>query len=571
MRRVVAPSLVVICLALSVALGSVVAGASQVPAPQVPASPPPSAVSPVATPSGIPSPSGSPSGSPTSMPDAAMTPTPTAVPTPTPTPVPIVVDPPAPGVNPNATITLRVSGVFGSLKATIADPTVADLAIDQNARTILVTGRKVGATVITVADDRVTQTRDVPLVVQENAAVIADSAVVRLTGNPASAAFVREQAVAAAIAAAALKRGAVANASTDGVTFAKPLAADNGATVDVPVIASGANYFSVTGTTHVRVENLALPRIHPSQLLVSDYPETLRANGVLFTADLTRRDAQRFLYYHYNPKDQPDRRIVLRVDNPSSAPATVQLIAGSAGPAANEMEVGHLSTERFLRNEAQNIGSIVTIPGNGFANLVDAPLNAGTLVSALLQLREIDGNPLHLTLVAQNKSDPLDQPPATTELLSGGVPHARGEYSVPEFTVERYWNTDEDPLEIPIGQIPLPNLRKGDVLAGDYGVKQSVTITVVNNGPSSIPVAVYANPRGGRATGTFLIDRTLVRAHALAPFSKFKIREFRVPPHGFYRTQIVTMPEGGSSYPLRLIVGQDDGSVSPGAPGSPIY
>jgi hypothetical protein len=31
------------------------------------------------------------------------------------------------------------------------------------------------------------------------------------------------------------------------------------------------------------------------------------------------------------------------------------------------------------------------------------------------------------------------------------------------------------------------------------------------------------------------------------------------------------MPEGGSSYPLRLIVAQDDGSVSPGAPGSPIY
>jgi hypothetical protein len=86
-----------------------------------------------------------------------------------------------------------------------------------------------------------------------------------------------------------------------------------------------------------------------------------------------------------------------------------------------------------------------------------------------------------------------------------------------------------------------------------------------------MPVAVYANPRGGRATGTFLIDRTLVRAHALPPFSKFKIREFRVPAHGFYRTQIVTMPEGGSSYPLRLIVAQDDGSVSPGAPGSPVY
>jgi hypothetical protein len=31
------------------------------------------------------------------------------------------------------------------------------------------------------------------------------------------------------------------------------------------------------------------------------------------------------------------------------------------------------------------------------------------------------------------------------------------------------------------------------------------------------------------------------------------------------------MPEGGSSYPLRLIFAQDDGSVAPGAPGSPVY
>jgi hypothetical protein len=35
--------------------------------------------------------------------------------------------------------------------------------------------------------------------------------------------------------------------------------------------------------------------------------------------------------------------------------------------------------------------------------------------------------------------------------------------------------------------------------------------------------------------------------------------------------RITTMPEGGSSYPLRLVFAQDDGSVAPGAPGSPVY
>jgi hypothetical protein len=31
------------------------------------------------------------------------------------------------------------------------------------------------------------------------------------------------------------------------------------------------------------------------------------------------------------------------------------------------------------------------------------------------------------------------------------------------------------------------------------------------------------------------------------------------------------MPEGGSSYPLRLIVAPDDGSAPPGSPDSPVY
>jgi hypothetical protein len=37
------------------------------------------------------------------------------------------------------------------------------------------------------------------------------------------------------------------------------------------------------------------------------------------------------------------------------------------------------------------------------------------------------------------------------------------------------------------------------------------------------------------------------------------------------RTEVVTMPEGGSSYPLRLVVAPDDGSPAPGSPSSPVY
>jgi hypothetical protein len=468
-------------------------------------------------------------------------------------------------------VQVRLSGIYGAIVATSADPQIADVVADQNERMLSIAGHAVGTTVISVKDDREVVTRDIPVRVAYAAGSAGDRTAIRVTGNPATTTFLREAAAAAAQRVATLRPGAAVQISPDTLNIRGNLNVDDRTAIDVPLQITGDGYIPVNGTTHVDIENVALPNIQPARLLVSDYPETLSANGVLFTADLDRRDAQRFLYYHYNPAGQPSRRILLRASNASAQPATLQFISGSAGPETNEMEVGHLSTQRFLVRELQNEGSVVTIPPSATVNIVDHPLPPGTIVSALLQLREIDGNPVHLTLIAQDAGAPLDQSADTTQLLSGGVAHARGEYQVPQFYFDYSYDVQAENLEIPIGQLPLPNLRQGEALAGDYGVQQAVTVTIVNSGSAGTPVAIYANPRGGRATGTFLIDRTLVQTHALPAFSRYKIWQETIAAHTFRRVQIITMPEGGSSYPLRLIFAPDDGTVPPYAPGSPVY
>jgi hypothetical protein len=306
--------------------------------------------------------------------------------------------------------------------------------------------------------------------------------------------------------------------------------------------------------------------------LVSDFPETLKANGILFEADVVAKQAERFLYFHFDPAGQPDRRIVLKAQNSSSQPALVQFISGAAGPEPNEMEVGHVSTQRFLVRLAQNEGTVVMIPAQTTVSLMDQVLPQHDVVSGLMQIQEIAGAPLHLTLVAQDAADAVEGPIPPSALLVGDEPHARGVYPIPEFRFDYSYEADGPDLEVPIGQIPLPNLVKGQTLAGDYGVLQDVSIRMVNNDRHNArDIAIYANPRGGRATGTFVIDRVLVQAHAMEPFGHYKLRQYTIPPGSFVRTEIVTMPEGGSSYPLRLIVAPDDGSAAPGTEDSPVY
>ena len=463
----------------------------------------------------------------------------------------------------------RINSSLGTVNAVVADPNIATAVVDQAQRVLYVTGVKVGTTTVTVTDSRGV-TRDVAVLVAYAAGSLADQTTLRVTGNPASNQYLRE-AIAQAVSSAATLRSGSSISVPETIPVRGDLSTDDRIELDVQAQIVGAGYLPVTGVTHVIVENIALPSIQPARLLVSDYPVRLSANGVLFTARLDRTQAQRFLYYHYNPGTEPGRRILLKAANTSNAPATVQMIEGDAGPGVNEMEVGHLSTKRFLVRNARNEGRVVTIPPGATVNLVDHALPPQNIVSAILQLRLVTGDPVQLALIAQDALAPLDQTIDQTQLLVGGAPHARGVYPVPTF----YFNTDYDvdgaDLDLPIGQLPLPNLRQGEALSGDYGVEQVLEVVISNmtRGPKAI--ALYANPRGGRATGTFIIDGTLVQAHALPVFSRFKMWQETIKSGTFRRIRIVTMPEGGSSYPLRLTFAQDDGSVAPGAPGSPIY
>lgn len=535
-------------------------------------------------------PSGAPAPEESSTPAATASPCPTLVPngtpgpfsTPvpcvpgtgpaaTPTPPPIFVAPNNPSIVLGTTVTLRVDRAVGAISAVPIDPAIVDLRVDQATRTIVVSGKALGVTTIHVSDERGVSA-EVGIRVALLAGSVAPSTSVRLTGNPATAAFVRAEVADAVIAAARPRPGANVVVAPSAVNLKSDLGQDNVTTIDVPVTIAGTQFISVTGTTHVTIENFALPRISPSQLLVSDYPETLSENGLLFAADLTRDTAQRFLYYHFNPRNQPNRRILLKVENPSPQVAVLQFISGSAGPEENEMEVGHLSTRRFLVRELQNEGTVVTIPPNSTINLVNHYLPAGSISSAILQLREMTGNTLHLSLLAQDANDAIDTPVSqSAALLRSDVKHARGIYPVPEFFFDYTYDTSQDPLEVQIGALKLPNIVEGEALAGDYGVMQSINITIVNRFGHPVPVAIYENPRGGRATGTYLIDRVLVQSHAVNPYGHYMLRQYTVPANGFVRVQIITMPEGGSSYPLNLVVGPDDGSTAPGAPNSPIY
>jgi len=346
--------------------------------------------------------------------------------------------------------------------------------------------------------------------------------------------------------------GATVSATASGVADARTIDADDTAVVHVPVAIAGAGLYPYQQTVAVSVVNLAQPRVDPKYLLVSDFPETITENGTLFYADVNYDEPARLLYYHYADVGAPPRRVIVKVQNNGVDSSLIELTAGVAGPDPNVLAVGHASTLRFLREEANGEGQIFEVPPHATLNVIDQPLPARSLVSGLMQVRVVDGDGVRIAVVVQDAGDSPVEPISDT-LLSSAVRHARGVYEVPDFSYDEAYTVGDDPTVLHIGKLPLPNLVEGEVLGGDYGVKQSATLTLLNTGPDDAQVGMYLQPRGGRATATFLIDGDIVELHATDPGVFSLVRSFAVPAHGFRRVEVVTMPEGGSSYPVDVL------------------
>ena len=82
----------------------------------------------------------------------------------------------------------RVNSAAGTITATSADPSIATVTLDSDRRQIFITGVAVGSTIVTVGDSR-GLTREVGVRVAYDAGTIVAALPLRVTGDPASPAF----------------------------------------------------------------------------------------------------------------------------------------------------------------------------------------------------------------------------------------------------------------------------------------------------------------------------------------------------------------------------------------------
>jgi hypothetical protein len=329
-----------------------------------------------------------------------------------------------------------------------------------------------------------------------------------------------------------------------------PLASGSRAAVNVTVTIEGdASSAPVQSITTVVLNSVDVPAATPSVLFLSDDPEYLQSEGLVFRGTVTPARATRLYYYHSDIGVPRDLDVVIS----AAVRSRVHLIEAAAGPDLDVMSVGHTVTRDLLRFEQADEGVVVDVqPGRPFV------VRHGLLLQSEVVAGAVDVHVLSGAVTVNVVSSPAGARPET--YLSGPrVPfdgHRRhGAFDLDGFGAisQSYTVGGPDAAVQYGGKNPTPrNLDPADSGRdyGDYGVVHRIAFALANPTDTPAVLYLYERPVGGPVRSTFVVDGQLKEMGCVRLPQPYWVTTYQLAPHTNGMSTTVTMTDGGSWYPI---------------------
>ncbi len=508
-----------------------------------------------ATPPPTPPPLAAPSATPSPTPAASALPgQPSPAASPTPSGPRLTLSATQLNLNPAQQSVVLVSGASPPLTAT-TERKLVTVTADPNAANVTIAATQATGTDVVHLVDANGATAEIAVRVAFNAGTIVPQTTLRVTGDPATPDWLARQVAGLVARLTQAMPGAQASIGTAPVAPSPlPPGAQTQFSIPISITSPDGQYFDVSGTTNVTVENVAADPFAPALLFYDDDPEHVHADGVLFRGTVAAGQPARLYYYHDDVADP--RRILVMLTTDAPQPASVQVIDATAGPNMDVLTVGNAVTREFLLRKAYREGVIVDVAQDVPLALHDVPVTARQLVAGSVDFRVLSGGPVLVTVLAVSPGvDPRTL--LAGPVLPGDGHHRTGVFSIAGFGDESLaYDAGGADAKVVIGdREPTapnvdPNADGHDY--GDYGVLQSIVATLTNPLETPANAYLYFRPIAGVARATFLVDGALVQLGCVREPVPYQIAAFSLAPHQTYRANVQTMTDGGSFYPVEI-------------------
>jgi hypothetical protein len=309
-----------------------------------------------------------------------------------------------------------------------------------------------------------------------------------------------------------------------------------------------------------RVTNLDWRPPAASVAALSDHPEKVERRGMLFSGGLTRSRPVRFQYYHLGALAGEAPQLALLVSNPGSRPARLHMVCAVGPPSLDYFSSGQGNNVAWFERQLSGEGEFLELGPGQSRVIFRQPMPPGYVVSGTLGLTLLDGPPLQFGLLAvPDQKEPL----SWNNLLKKEDVHSRGFYPVATQRLRRRHQVGQpSETRIAVGALRQETFSGVRELRGDYGVVYEMEIELHNPGRQEATVAILFNPRGGAATATFLWEDRVLKVPLTQAMQERPLAEIELTAGESRTLRLSTIPEGASSYPVRLILRDKTGMVS---------
>jgi hypothetical protein len=330
-----------------------------------------------------------------------------------------------------------------------------------------------------------------------------------------------------------------------------PLAAGTRAAVNVTVtIGADGTSAPTSGVTTVTLNSIVLPPPVPAVLFLSDDPEYLQSEGLIFRGSVAPDRAARLYYYHSDIGVPRDLDVVLT----ASVRSRVHLIRSEAGPDLDVMAAGHTVTRDLLRYERDGEGIVADVVPGAPLVVRHALLLQGEVVAGAVDVRVLGGGAVTVSVVGSPAGSP-PQPYLNGPRVPFDGHRRHGTFDLTSFgALGQTYTAGGPPAAVQYGtRSPAPrNLDPTDDGRdyGDYGVVHRITFALLNPTDDAHLAYLYAKPLGGPLRGTFVIDGQLKELGCVRLPQPYYVTTYQLPPRSSGASTTVTMTDGGSFYPI---------------------
>lgn len=465
---------------------------------------------------------------------------------------PVVLDPDVVTIPMGENRQVNVSGAaVGPIYVKIDDGEVASVAAATEGRRLLVTANKLGKAVVEVSVEG--QRATLVVFVKKYAGVLPSMSVGQVTGNPCPASLVAysaRQAVAQAAIlepSAALEIGRVESTS-------QPLPVGRNRQIKVDVRMSGPDYIPVSTKASVEVRNVVLPREDAAQLFYSNNPESITRYQPLFAGKLDLDRVTRVLYHHQNMMGKRVH-VIVELINPNDTVAKVRIFRGISPPSVNTVTVGHEAGNAFMKDCANDVSIVETIPPQSRLVLVSDMLSHKETASGILQVKQTEGQSAYVRITAAepgadnvSRGSMARVPDSRLLMLSDQI------YPSPVKTLDAQYVVGSRWAFISIGKHALDDSSQQKKLYGNYGVTYNINVRISNPTGVTKKVSFVFDPAAGPASGVFIIDGKFALARYAQPPNEIPLAVIMLRPGETRNCHVVTVGLAGSNYPATLIV-----------------